>query len=125
MFGTILMATQERKYELGVLLAIGMKRSKSMAMVFIENIIINMIGVVVGIIIVIPIAYYFNINPIVIQGEQAELMEEMGFEAIIPFSVDPIIALNHASIVLVISIFLLLYPILVINKLKPIDAMKL
>jgi len=125
MFGTILMATQERKYELGVLLAIGMKRSKSMAMVFIENIIINMIGVVVGIALVTPVAYYFNFNPIVIQGEQAELIEQMGFEAVIPFSVDPTIALNHASIVLVISIFLLLYPILSIKKLKPIDAMKL
>lgn len=125
MFGTILMATQERKYELGVLLAIGMRRSKSMAMVVIENIIINMIGVVVGIACVAPISYYFNINPIVIKGEQAELIEEMGFEAVIPFSVDPTIALNHASIVLIISIILLLYPIMSIRRLKPIDAMKL
>jgi len=125
MFGTILMATQERKYELGVLLAIGMRKGKSMAMVVIENIIINFMGVIVGIAAVTPIAYYFHANPIVIQGEQAELMENYGFEAVIPFSTDYMIAVNHASIVLVLSVILLLYPVLSIRKLKPIEAMKL
>ncbi len=125
MFGTILMATQERKYELGVLLAIGMKKGKTITMMVIENIITNMIGVVVGVLIVAPISYYFNTNPITIEGEQAEMFEEMGFEAIIPFSVDHMIAINHASIVLVISIFLLIYPILIVRKLKPVEAMKL
>ena len=125
MFGTILMATQERKYELGVLLAIGMRKGKSMAMVVIENIIINFMGVIVGIAAVTPIAYYFHANPIVIQGEQAELMENYGFEAVIPFSTDNKIAVNHASIVLVLSVILLLYPVLSIRKLKPIEAMKL
>lgn len=125
MFGTILMATQERRYELGVLLAIGMKKRKSMVMVVIENIITNMIGVVIGVLIVAPISYYFNSNPIIIQGEQAELMEKMGFEAVIPFSIDPAIAINHASIVFVISVLLLIYPILSIKRLKPVEAMKL
>lgn len=124
MFGTILMATQERRYELGVLLAIGMKKWKSMLMVVIENIIISLIGVVVGIGVVIPFAYYFHANPIVIQGEQAEMMDQYGFEPIIPFSVDPSIAINHASIVLVIAVVLLIYPVLTIKKLKPVEAMK-
>ena len=52
MFGTILMSTQERRYELGVLLAIGMKKNWSMLIVVIENVIINMFGVIVGILIV-------------------------------------------------------------------------
>jgi ABC-type lipoprotein release transport system permease subunit len=125
MFGTILMATQERKYELGVLLAIGMRKGKSMAMVVIENIIINFMGVIVGIAAVTPIAYYFHANPIVIQGEQAEMIENFGFEAVIPFSTDYMIAVNHASIVLVLSVILLLYPVVSIRKLKPIEAMKL
>ena len=125
MFGTILMATQERKYELGVLLAIGMRKGKSMTMVVIENIIINFMGVIVGIAAVTPIAYYFHANPIVIQGEQAEMIENLGFEAVIPFSTDYMIAVNHASIVLVLSVILLLYPVVSIRKLKPIEAMKL
>lgn len=124
MFGTILMATQERKFELGVLTAIGMKKHKSMLMVTLENIIISVIGVIVGVIFASPIAYYFHFNPIELSGEQAEMMEKMGFEAIIPFSVDPQIALNHALVVLIIALVLIIYPILVIRKLKPVEAMK-
>ena len=124
MFGTILMATQERKFELGVLTAIGMKKHKSMLMVTLENIIISVIGVIVGVIFASPIAYYFHFNPIELTGEQAEMMEKMGFEAIIPFSIDPQIALNHALVVLIIALVLIIYPILVIRKLKPVEAMK-
>lgn len=125
MFGTILMATQERKYELGVLLAIGMKRWKSMLMVILETIIISLIGVLVGVGLATPVAYYFHYNPIHLKGEQAEMMSDLGFEPVIPFSIDPGIAIDHASIVLVISLVLVLYPIMVIRKLKPVEAMKL
>ena len=125
MFGTILMATQERKFELGVLLAIGMRKSKSMLMVVYENIFISALGVIVGVLLASPVAYYFHYNPVVLKGEQAEMMEDYGFEPIMPFSIDPMIAVNHASIVLIISIILILYPLLVIRKMKPIEAMKL
>jgi ABC-type lipoprotein release transport system permease subunit len=125
MFGTILMATQERKYELGVLMAIGMKRRKSMVMVAIENVIISIIGALVGIMMVAPIAYYFHYNPIVLQGESAELYENFGFDPVIPFSINPEIAIDHATVIVVISMVLMLYPFLVIRRLKPVDAMKL
>lgn len=124
MFGTILMATQERRFELGVLTAIGMKKAKIMRMVVFENILISIIGVIVGIIGAAPIAAYFHYNPIVLGGEQAEMMLELGFEPIIPFSIDPMIGLNHGLIVLCIAIALLLYPIFIIRRLQPIDAMK-
>ena len=47
-FGTVLMMTQERKYEFGVLVSIGMKKKKLMLMVFIETIILSIIGVILG-----------------------------------------------------------------------------
>jgi putative ABC transport system permease protein len=125
MFGTILMATQERKYELGVLLAIGMKKWKSMLVIVTETIIISLIGVIVGVCLAAPVAYYFHYNPLELKGEQAEMMADFGFEPIIPFSIDPSIAIDHAMIVLVISIILVIYPIMVIRKLKPVEAMKL
>ncbi|MDX2362587.1 MAG: ABC transporter permease [Crocinitomicaceae bacterium] len=124
-FGTILMATQERKYELGVLTAIGMKKGKSMIMVVAENVIISFLGALVGIAMVAPIAYYFHNNPIVLGGEAADMYKNMGFDPVIPFSIDPTIAIDHATVVVVISMVLLLYPIFVIRRLKPVNAMKL
>jgi ABC-type lipoprotein release transport system permease subunit len=125
MFGTVLMATQERKYEMGVLQAIGFKKRKSMFLVIIENIIISIMGVIIGVIGASPIAYYFNQNPIELAGESAKAMVEMGIEPIIPFSVNPMIAVNHGLIVLVISLILVIYPLLVIKNLNPVSAMKL
>ena len=119
------MATQERKYELGVLLAIGMKRRKAMEMVVIENIFVSIIGAIVGICLVAPIAYYFHVNPIQLGGEMAGIYESMGFDPVIPFSINPQIAIDHASVIVGISMVLVLYPILIIRKLKPVEAMKL
>jgi ABC-type lipoprotein release transport system permease subunit len=125
MFGTMLMATQERKYELGVLIAIGMKKRITMQMVVIENIFISIIGALVGICLVAPIAYYFHVNPIQLGGEMAEIYETMGFDPVIPFSINPEIAIDHASVIIGISMVLVLYPLFIIRKLKPVDAMKL
>lgn len=125
MFGTVLMATQERKYEMGVLQAIGMKRREATTIAVLENTFISIIGVIVGVVFATPFAYYFNANPITLKGDTAELMAEMGMDPIIPFSIDPTIALNHGLIVLVISMVLVIYPIMVIRKLKPVEAMKL
>jgi putative ABC transport system permease protein len=125
MFGTVLMATQERKYEMGVLQAIGMKRRKAMILVVIENIIVSVIGVIIGALGAFPIMYYFHTNPLEIKGEQAAQIQEMGIDPIIPFSIDPIIMVNHGLVVLFISILLIIYPMMVIIKLKPVEAMKL
>jgi len=125
MFGTVLMATQERKYEMGVLQAIGMKKNKSITLVLVENIVTSIMGVIIGIIGASPIAYYFNQYPLEITGDSAKAILEMGIEPIIPFSVNPMIAINHGLIVLVISLLLVIYPIIIIRKLNPVSAMKL
>jgi len=125
MFGTVLMATQERKYEMGVLQAIGMKKRSSMLLVCIENIIISIMGVILGVVAASPIAYYFYNHPLELQGDSAKAMLEMGVDPIIPFSINPMIAVNHGLIVLVISLVLVIYPLLVIKNLNPVSAMKL
>jgi len=125
MFGTVLMATQERKYEMGVLQAIGMKKNKSIALVLVENILTSIMGVIIGVIGASPVAYYFHQYPLEITGDSAKAILEMGIEPIIPFSVNPMIAVNHGLIVLVISLLLVIYPIMIIRKLNPVSAMKL
>ena len=64
MFGTFLMMTAERRYEFGILLSIGMKRAKLQFTVFIEILLMSLIGVLTGIIISTGIIVYFFTNPI-------------------------------------------------------------
>ena len=102
-----------------------MKKWKTMLVVVIENFFVSIIGALIGILMVAPVAYYFYVSPIQLKGEYAEIYENFGFDPVIPFSINPEIAIDHASIIVLISMVLTIYPIMVIRKLKPVESMKL
>jgi ABC-type lipoprotein release transport system permease subunit len=122
--GTFLMMTKERTYEFGVLVSIGMKKSKIQYMVGMEIILLTFFGVFLGLIASFPLTLYFFYNPIEFTGEAAKAYESFGYEPIIPFSLDPVIFYSQGLAILVISIFLGLYPMVAISKLKIIKALK-
>ncbi|MBP9152814.1 MAG: ABC transporter permease, partial [Flavobacteriales bacterium] len=86
MFGTMLMLIQERTYEFGVLLSIGMTRVKLWAVVFLESIFTTLIGAVLGVLGVYPLVFYFNRNPYEFTGPSADAMLEQGWEPSLPAS---------------------------------------
>tara|TARA_B100000780_G_scaffold162054_1_gene113298 strand:+ start:1144 stop:2361 length:1218 start_codon:yes stop_codon:yes gene_type:complete len=122
-FGTVLMMTQERLYEFGVLISIGMKKSKLMITMIYETILLTFIGISCGVIISRPVVNYFHYNPIRLVGESARAIENSGFEPIIPFMNSYDIPFTHSLIILCISLFICIYPIFVIQRIQPIKAM--
>lgn len=123
-FGTVLMMTQERKYEFGVLLSIGMKRSKLMITIIYETIFLTFIGILSGILLTRPVVNYFHYNPIRLFGDAAVAIRNSGFEPIIPFMNTYDIPITHSLIVLLISTIICIYPIILIYKINPIKSMK-
>ena len=123
-FGTVLMMTQERKYEFGVVVSIGMKKLKLMITMVYETIFLTSIGVLAGIICSRPIVLYYHNNPFRFPEEQVKMMENQGFEAIIPFMSSYDIPITHGLTIFFISLLICIYPILTIYKLNPIKAMK-
>ena len=123
-FGTVLMMTQERKYEFGVLLSIGMKRSKLMITIIYETIFLTFIGILSGILLTRPVVNYFHYNPIRLFGDAAVAIRNSGFEPIIPFMNTYDIPITHYLIVLLISTIICIYPIILIYKINPIKSMK-
>jgi putative ABC transport system permease protein len=123
-FGTLLMMMAERKYEMGMLIAIGMKKSKLIAVLTIESVLNVIIGCALGILFSIPVVLYLKYYPIRFTGEMAEFYEKYGFEAIFPASMNPTIFVNQAIIVLVLGLMLSLYPLVKIIQLNPVTAMK-
>lgn len=117
-FGTFLMMVNERKYEFGVMMAIGMKRFKLQLIVFLETVLIAFTGAFVGIAAAFPLIAYFNQNPIRFTGESAKMFEDFGVEPILPFSMEPEVFYGEAQIVLIITIILALYPLWAIYKLN-------
>ena len=124
MFGTFLMMTAERRYEFGILLSIGMKRAKLQFTVFIEILLMSLIGVLTGIIISTGIIVYFFTNPIQLPIPMQDIYESYGIEAVIEFSMNPYIFYSQAWAIFVIAVILSFFPLLVLFRLKPVKAMR-
>jgi putative ABC transport system permease protein len=123
-FGTLLMMMVERKFEMGMLVAIGMKKIKLMWLLLIESVLTVLIGCLLGIIACIPLVYYFNRNPIKIGGDTAATYQRFGFEPIFPTSTDASNFIRQGIIVLIIGLILSLYPMYKAMRLNPVTAMK-
>ncbi len=122
LFGTILMMLAERKREFGMLIAIGMKKSKLAHMVYLENLFMGVVGAVFGFVIAIPLVYYFHEIPIDLTGQIADDVEKYGFEPTIRTSISLLMFLGQAIAVLSITLILSLYSIFKIRSINAIKA---
>ena len=123
-FGTVMMMTAERAREFGILISIGLKKGRLAFISFLESLFLTFIGVAAGVIISIPLLYYFKQNPIELTGEMAEMMLSYGLDPILPFRFAANIFVDQFLTVFVIAIVCVLYPLLFINRLKPVEAMR-
>lgn len=123
-FGTLLMMMVERKFEMGMLVAIGMKKSKLVVLFLLESVFTVISGCVLGILFSIPLVYYLSIHPLRIGGETARAYERFGFEPVFPTAVNPSNFINQGLIVLAIGLILSIYPVYKVLRLDPVSAMR-
>ena len=122
--GTIIMMIAERRKEMGLMVAVGMRKHKLAAILFLETVYIGIIGVLGGIVVSIPIVYYMIHNPIPLSGDAAEAMIDMGIEPLLLFSVAPKVFINQLITVLIITAVVSLYPIINALSMKEIDYLR-
>jgi len=123
-FGTVLMMIHERYRELGVLVAIGMRKTR-LAITFIyEMFLMGILGVLAGTVISLPFLYYLHNNPIRMTGDLAQVMEDMGFEAVMPLAWIDMYVLWQGLIVAFMVVLSCLYPLRKVLVLKEIDALR-
>jgi len=122
--GTVLMMTNERSYEFGVLLSIGTSRLRISLMLVLETLFITLSGTISGMILSVPVIRYFHVNPLEFTGQAADAILEYGMEPFIRFSTDPGILFIQAGIVAVISLLIGIYPVIHTYGLKPVEAMR-
>jgi ABC-type lipoprotein release transport system permease subunit len=124
MLATLVMMFAERYHEFGILAAIGMKKRQLALMVFIETIILSFLGALAGMIGAIPVVFYFYINPLRFTGAAAEGYRRFGFDPVLNASTDPMIFVNQAIVAFSIAVVLSLYPVLKMQRLKSLEAMR-
>lgn len=123
-FGTILTMTLEREREFGTMMSLGMRRGKLAILTLIETILMCLIGIVGGIVIGIPVTYYFKKNPIPLGGDIAATVEQFGMEAEIAFSTQPALYYQQAMVVFFIAFMVASYPIWRVFTLNILKAIR-
>ena len=123
-FGTIIMMVAERKRELGVMVAVGMQKSKLSTILFYETILIGLIGVVSGFIVSLPVILMLVNNPIELPQELAQAYLQYGLEPYFFFGMAPSVFVNQAVVIFIITLIVSVYPIVKIKNLKVTNALR-
>jgi putative ABC transport system permease protein len=123
-FGTVLMMTAERRREFGVLVAVGMQKSKLAVVVGIEMLFIGILGLASGVAVALPAILYGYYHPLRFSGDIAKMYEDYGMEAVMPFMPVDWYFLWQSVIVAIIVLIAIIYPVRKINKMEVVNSLK-
>ena len=123
-FGTVLMMIAERTREFGVLIAIGMQRGRLKRIIMIEMILLGILGLVCGMAASSPVITYFYYHPVLLKGDLGKMMEDYGWDAVLPAAWFGPYFYWQAIVVCLMVLAATLYPIRKISKLKEIEALR-
>lgn len=123
-FSTLLIMMVERRFETGMLLALGMSKPRIQLLMILESLMTVMLGSVAGITLSVPVVWYLHARPIRITGEAASAYERFGFEPIFPAAMDPMLFVEQGLVVFLIGLLLSMYPVYKIARMDAVKAMK-
>ena len=122
-FGTVIMMTNERTKEFGVIVSVGMQKSRLAFMLVLEMIFIGLTGTLSGVAAALPIMVYFHIYPIHLWGNMAQMFISYGIEPLMPLALKPWFILSNVITVLLIVLVTCIYPVRKIFKLRVVEAL--
>lgn len=124
MFSVIMMMVKERRREFGVIHAVGMKKRKMAIVVIFETLFIGIIGCTIGLVVSYLFCLWFYYNPIPLTGEMATATVQYGMEPYMFFSIQPSLFYNQMILVFFISLFIAVFPVYNIYRLKITSALR-
>ncbi|MBW6536400.1 MAG: FtsX-like permease family protein [Mariniphaga sp.] len=124
MFSVIMMMVKERRREFGVIHAVGMKKRKMAIVVLFETLFIGIIGCTIGLVVSYFFCLWFYHNPIPLTGEMATATVQYGMEPYMFFSIQPSLFYNQMILVFFISLFIAVFPVYNIYRLKITSALR-
>ena len=121
---TMLMAVLERVKEIGMLMAIGMNRSKLFGMIALETIFMVLVATPFGLLLAYLTIYWFNKNGLDLSGIYQEGYAAYGFKSIIYPQLDAIYYYRIMILVMITAILASVYPAITALRLDPVKAIR-
>ncbi|QOY51386.1 ABC transporter permease [Candidatus Sulfurimonas baltica] len=108
--------------EFGVLRCIGLSKSNIFLLLFYEILILSSVAIILAVPIAGYICYYFELNPVVIEGI-AEMYKDYGIVSDeIPFDFNMFTISWNIGVIYILNFLSILYPYMYINSFEPIEA---
>ena len=117
-----LLAVFARIREIGILRAIGTTQKQILALLLLESSLLALLSVVIGGLIGGTFAYYFHLNPFVFSGFEEQFKQYGLAASAMPTAFMPSVILRDMAVMFGLSVLSTLYPILKINRFRPIEA---
>lgn len=123
-FGTVQMMTAERRREFGVVVAVGMQKSRLGTILALEMLIMGLTGIAGGILLSIPVVYWGFIHPITLTGKMAQSIISYGMEPIMPMAWEAGYIINQTLIALAIIVAAVIVPVWSVTRLRVTKALR-
>ncbi|MDJ0786204.1 MAG: ABC transporter permease [Myxococcota bacterium] len=121
---TILMSVLERKRELGVMLALGLRPRAIFRVVYKESMLLAAVGLVIGMALAVPFALWFQAHPIPLTGDAASATEAFGIEPVVTFLLEWVNIVGSSLTIFVVAALAALYPAIKASRARPVDALR-
>lgn len=121
---TMLMVVMERTKEIGMLMAIGMNKSKVFMMIVLESVLLSLTGGLVGIIIGGLSAKYGETHPIDL-SMWAQGYQQLGYDAFVYTQLEASMLINITILVILTGVIAAIYPAYKALKNDPADALRI
>ncbi len=123
-FGTVMMMTNERIREFSVMISVGMQKRKLALIIIVELIFLTSIAVIAGILISLPVMFYYYYNPIEFTGDAVDAMKDFNFEPVMPMSMDIQIFIFQGIAITILMIIAMSYPTIKIMTLNIVKGLR-
>ena len=121
---TMLMAVLERTKELGMLMAVGMNKTRVFTMIMLETVMLSLFGGFCGILLGWALNLYFGVKGIDL-GTWSTAYKSMGFDTLVYTKLSLPISMEIAVMVIITGIIASIYPAMKALKLKPAEAIRI
>ncbi|MBN2480999.1 MAG: ABC transporter permease [Bacteroidales bacterium] len=122
--GTIIMMMSERKKELGIMVAIGMRKIRLQRILMYETIFIGILGVLTGFLIIFPVVAFMVNHPVPLPAGIARAFESFGLEPVYYFSMMSGVFVKQIIIIFAITLVIACYPFFNVLKMNILRAIR-